>query len=198
MRGVTLRWKGARFMSRSLAERLEYVHRWWPADARRLRAIRRALRGWLGTCALSDDRIDDVVLAVDEAVANAVEHAYGPGETGTVELVLWTEPSSLNIEVIDHGTWRPPPTDDAFRGRGIQLMHHLIDSVAIHFDARGTRVLMRHEMPAHRKETERSEHRTAPSQMQDPPGLAGLGKPVDPAARDDSPIPLQRTADDST
>jgi hypothetical protein len=32
MRGVTLRWKGARFMSRSLAERLEYVYRWWPAE----------------------------------------------------------------------------------------------------------------------------------------------------------------------
>jgi anti-sigma regulatory factor (Ser/Thr protein kinase) len=122
---------------------VEYVHRSWLADAREAAAIRRAVRTWLEPLALGANEVDDLILAVYEAVANVVEHAYDPGEKGLVELVLWTEPNVLCIEVIDHGTWRPPPADATFRGRGIQLMHAIADSVAIHYDQRGTRVLLR-------------------------------------------------------
>ncbi len=120
-------------------EHVEFVHRSWPADPEQLVRIRRALAGWLAPLSLTEDEVADVVLAVDEA--------------GVVELTLWTEPASgsvpatLSIEVVDHGSWRPPaevPTDG---GRGIGLMTTMSESVLIHYDHRGSRVLLRHRIP---------------------------------------------------
>ena len=33
------------------------------------------------------------------------------------------------------------------RGRGIEIMERILASVLIHYDARGTRVLLRHPLP---------------------------------------------------
>src|SRR6188472_2985366 len=71
---------------------IEFVHRSWPADPNQLAVIRHELTSWLTPLRLTDDETADVVLAVDEAAANAVLHAYGRDESGAVELTLWTEP----------------------------------------------------------------------------------------------------------
>jgi anti-sigma regulatory factor (Ser/Thr protein kinase) len=133
---------------------VEFVHRSWPADPEQLSAIRRQLADWVAPLRLTDQEIADVVLAVDEAVSNAVEHAYGAGESGRVELTLWTEPGTLSIEVVDHGRWRPPsgdaqhvPETEADASRGITLMSTMMESVLIHFDDRGSRVLLRQHIP---------------------------------------------------
>jgi anti-sigma regulatory factor (Ser/Thr protein kinase) len=131
--------------------RVEFVHRSWPADPAQLSVIRKELSNWLAPLALSEDETADVVLAVDEAAANAVRHAYGPGRSGAVELTLWTEPGTLCVEIVDHGNWRPPTmprpaTDTGDSGRGIPLMSTMADAVLIHYDARGSRVLLRHRV----------------------------------------------------
>ena len=131
--------------------RVEFVHRSWPADPAQLSVIRRELSNWLAPLALTEDETADVVLAVDEAAANAVRHAYGPGRSGVVELTLWTEPGTLCVEVVDHGSWRPPTTPrqaphTGDSGRGIPLMSTMADAVLIHYDARGSRVLLRHRV----------------------------------------------------
>jgi anti-sigma regulatory factor (Ser/Thr protein kinase) len=126
---------------------IEFVHRSWPADPQQLSLIRRELSGWLAPLALSEVEVADVVLAVDEAAANAVRHAYGPDEAGVVELTLWTEAGTLCIEVVDHGSWRPPSDQPTDGGRGIPLMNHMSESVLIRFDDRGSRVLLRHRIP---------------------------------------------------
>jgi serine/threonine-protein kinase RsbW len=131
--------------------RVEFVHRSWPADPAQLAVIRRELSSWLAPLALSDEETADVVLAVDEAAANAVRHAYGPDTSGVVELTLWTEPGTLCVEVVDHGSWRPPvapvpAVEGADSGRGISLMSSMADAVLIHYDARGSRVLLRHRV----------------------------------------------------
>ena len=131
--------------------RVEFVHRSWPADPAQLSVIRRELAGWLAPLALTDDETAGVVLAVDEAAANAVRHAYGPGRSGVVELTMWTEPGTLCVEVVDHGSWRPPTAstpagDGGDGGRGIPLMNTMADAVLIHYDARGSRVLLRHRV----------------------------------------------------
>jgi serine/threonine-protein kinase RsbW len=139
--------------------RVEFVHRSWPADPAQLSVIRRELAGWLAPLALSDDETAAVVLAVDEAAANAVRHAYGPGRSGVVELTLWTEPGTLCVEVVDHGNWVPPVAPAAVdgladRGRGIPLMSTMAEAVLIHHDSRGSRVLLRHPVPADRDPAE--------------------------------------------
>jgi serine/threonine-protein kinase RsbW len=137
--------------------RIEFVHRSWPADPHQLAVIRRQLSGWLAPLALTENEVADVVLAVDEAAANAVRHAYGPDEAGVVELTLWTESGTLCIEVVDHGSWRPPADRPAEGGRGIPLMCHMSESVLIHFDDRGSRVLLRHRIPGLNGEREHEE-----------------------------------------
>ena len=121
----------------------------WPADGRWLAAIRAALRGWLAAFTLSDELEDDVVLAVNEAASNCIEHAYAP-ETldGTVELTLWTEHGSICIEIVDHGEWCYRSGSAPYRGRGISIMERLMTLATIHHDGRGTRVLLRLSVPA--------------------------------------------------
>lgn len=127
---------------------VEFVHRSWPADPEQLVMIRRELGGWLAPLALTEVETADVVLAVDEAAANAVRHAYGPEESGVVELTLWTEDDTLCIEIVDHGNWRPPVDKPTVGGRGIPLMNHMSEAVLIRYDDRGSRVLLRHRIPS--------------------------------------------------
>ena len=134
-------------MEQNASGHVEFVHRSWPADPEQLVLIRRELAGWLAPLALSETETADVVLAVDEAAANAVRHAYGPEESGAVELTLWTEPGTLSIEVVDHGSWRPPAERPTEGGRGIPLMSTMSEAVLIHYDERGSRVLLRHRIP---------------------------------------------------
>jgi serine/threonine-protein kinase RsbW len=142
--------------------RIEFVHRSWPADPQQLAVIRRELSGWLAPLALTEMEVADVVLAVDEAAANAVRHAYGPDEAGVVELTLWTEAegtasATLCIEVVDHGSWRPPADQPREGGRGIPLMSHMAESVLIRYDDRGSRVLLRHRISDRDDEREREQ-----------------------------------------
>jgi serine/threonine-protein kinase RsbW len=125
----------------------EYVHQSWPADPAVLRPIRDEVDRWLRPLELDPDTRGDLVYAVSEAATNAVEHAYRPpGRDSVVELSFWTEHSTLCIEVVDHGAWKAPASGELGRGRGIQMMHRLAESVLIHYDDRGTRVLLRHPL----------------------------------------------------
>jgi anti-sigma regulatory factor (Ser/Thr protein kinase) len=71
-----------------------------------------------------------LITAVGEAVANAVEHAYRGEPPGTMELRWWYDDKTIAIEVEDHGRWRPFQRREE-RGRGIVLMHELMDHVRI-------------------------------------------------------------------
>ena len=97
---------------------------------------------------LPGDAEDDIVLAVSEAATNCVEHAYPVGTSGgTVELTFWTEAPHLCLEIVDHGTWRPPADQPAHRGRGIEMMRRVMTTVLIHYDRRGTRVFLSYPLP---------------------------------------------------
>ncbi|HSU08009.1 MAG TPA: ATP-binding protein [Pseudonocardia sp.] len=69
------------------------MHRSWPAYPRHLAALRAEVRRWLAPLALPGDAKNDLLLAVNEAGSNCIEHAYAPAIVdGTVELTFWTEP----------------------------------------------------------------------------------------------------------
>jgi serine/threonine-protein kinase RsbW len=130
--------------------RSDFDHRVWPADPHQLRAIRSTVRQWLAPLALTDRTRDDLLLAANEAASNAVEHAY-PAAAATdavVELTLWTEASTVCLEITDHGTWQPPAAQPDGRGFGTTMMQRLVEFVAIHYDTDGTTVLLRHHRPA--------------------------------------------------
>ena len=71
-----------------------------------------------------------LITAVGEAVANAVEHAYRGETPGEVVLRTSVDEETVSVEVEDHGRWRPFQRREE-RGRGIVLMHELMDHVRI-------------------------------------------------------------------
>src|ERR1700742_5165921 len=99
-----------------------------PASATEAHRLRHEARDWLAGLEMDDEGRDPVLAAVNEAVENAVEHAYPAGSDGVVEMTLWVESDSVNVQVCDHGRWMQqadgptPPGIPAPRGRGIVLM----------------------------------------------------------------------------
>lgn len=114
-----------------------------PAEARRAGALRRALASWLEITAFDRARIVDIALAVYEAMANTVEHAYRNGAAGTmtVRAVYSDVERTLNIEVVDVGHWQTP-TVDPLRGNGLTLISALSHASNVEHTDSGTRVTM--------------------------------------------------------
>lgn len=120
--------------------------------------VRDRLRSWLSALSWPQGQLDDIVLAVSEAVSNAVEHAYPTGADlppGHVDVHAEADSGGrphwmrrVHCTVHDHGRWRPPPADDENRRRGIPIMRACMDTVTIEMltddDGRpaGTKVTM--------------------------------------------------------
>lgn len=104
--------------------------------------VRAAVERWLIEVGLPSAARADLVVAVNEAAANAVEHAYRDGRTGdlTVEADLG---DGVEIRVIDHGAWKYGHGDPE-RGRGMHIMRSLVDDVeVVRRDGGGTTVVLR-------------------------------------------------------
>ena len=120
-----------------LDERLEIEA---PAVADELAGIRHLLRRWVTVNGGTDDDCAAVAIAVTEACANAVEHAYGPGDE-TIEVNAELEGDTVTITVSDRGGWREPRGEN--RGRGILVMKEFMDDVKIDSGDAGTTVELR-------------------------------------------------------
>ena len=92
--------------------------------------IRALLHRFCDEYGINDAQRFALITAVGEAVANAVEHAYRAEQLGHVYLRTSIDDQNITIEVEDHGRWRPFQRREE-RGRGIVLMHELMDRVRI-------------------------------------------------------------------
>ncbi len=108
-----------------------------PAEPKALGSVRLALRRWLGEIGVDGQDAYDVLVASGEACANAIEHAYGPGEA-SFELDAWVEDGELAVAVRDFGQWREPRGRE--RGRGLKLMEQLMDTAEVRREEGGTTV----------------------------------------------------------
>lgn len=112
----------------------------WPARADTLAFMRPLLRRWLGKWGAAPDEIYDITVAVQEASANAVEHAYAPG-SAVFYVDAVHEEGVITVVVHDRGQWRDPRGQH--RGRGFSMMHALMESVDVRHDEDGTTVVLR-------------------------------------------------------
>jgi serine phosphatase RsbU (regulator of sigma subunit)/anti-sigma regulatory factor (Ser/Thr protein kinase) len=111
----------------------------WPADAEVLAPLRHLLRRWLRKWGATKDEMYDVTVSVQEACANAVEHAYAPGPAA-FDLEATFADGTVTVTISDHGGWRPPRGSN--RGRGFPMMEALMDGVDVHRSEAGTRVTL--------------------------------------------------------
>jgi anti-sigma regulatory factor (Ser/Thr protein kinase) len=109
------------------------------ADPRDLAQLRRSFSDWLITAGADEDTRADVVLAVNEAVANAMEHAYGPVDAMVEVTGLARDPGVFEVWVRDFGRWRAD-RPHAGGGRGLILMRNLMDTVTVDNSEHGTTV----------------------------------------------------------
>ncbi|CAN5231911.1 ATP-binding protein [soil metagenome] len=110
--------------------------------------VREELGRWLQQkFDLDSIRLNDMVLAVYEAMANAAEFAYlAAAIPGSVTLCAEHDPASsaLTLTVVDTGRWREidPNRRTLMRGRGLPLIKGLADQASIDTTDAGTTVRM--------------------------------------------------------
>ncbi|WP_018334783.1 ATP-binding protein [Actinomycetospora chiangmaiensis] len=112
------------------------------AEPETVRVLRREVRAWLDGGHVDEETAESILLVVDEAVTNAVEHAC-PGWDCSVELVAGPRAcgGGVSVLVADDGEWQPRG-DPGFRGRGIDLIGRLAQRSTIETGGDGTTVRM--------------------------------------------------------
>jgi serine/threonine-protein kinase RsbW len=125
-----------------------------PADAGFLPKTRWALSGYLEELGADPDAIGDAILAIDEACANVVRHAFPHGD-GSFHVTADLDRNELVFEVVDDGIGFNPFETTALgvdphatSGRGLRLIRHLMTAVEVESPrpAGGTRLRMRKQL----------------------------------------------------
>lgn len=114
-----------------------------PAESRSLAVLRRVLGRWLKAAGAGETEIYETLVAVGEACANAIAHAYPAGEAA-FEVEATRSGSQLEITVRDFGSWRPARGEE--RRRGLTLMEQLMEHVTIDKGETGTTVVLRRSL----------------------------------------------------
>ena len=103
-----------------------------------LGSMRRALGAWLDATGVGGEPGADVVLAIHEAVVNALEHSGG---TQPVVVRGMRLDGLVIVEVLDSGSWKAPGrTAPEARGRGLALIRDLVTDAEIITRTDGTTV----------------------------------------------------------
>lgn len=110
-----------------------------PSHVSNLALLRRDLSTWLAEAGVTLNESDDCLVAVVEAVTNAIEHCDDI-ESRPIGLQAHRRNGHYSFSVRDHGKWRPPIDSGGSRGRGLALIDLLMDDMVIDQTNHGTTV----------------------------------------------------------
>ena len=119
------------------------------ATAESVPQIRQAVVDFACANGIAGERAQDVGLAISEAVANAVVHAYRRHtQPGAVHVSAKAEGDWLEVRVIDDGIGIAPRSDSPGLGLGLPLINRLADQAELRerADGDGTELWMRFHM----------------------------------------------------
>ncbi len=110
-----------------------------PTHPRYLAAARLLVGGVGAPAGLSVDEVEDLKVAVSEAITNVMDHAYAADQPGTVVIRYRPAPGELTVEVEDTGVGfeadrlpsSTPPQPGPEGGLGLYLVRELADSVKV-------------------------------------------------------------------
>jgi PAS domain S-box-containing protein len=115
----------------------------FPAEPESLAPMRSMLRRWLSHAGAGEMEIAEITTACGEAATNAIEHGGASGGTH-FEVSGRRNGREVQLAVRDQGAWREERPGD--HGRGLDLMHTLMDSVAVEPSEEGTVVSLRRRL----------------------------------------------------
>jgi len=115
------------------------------ADPVSLSVVRERFRRWLGALSWPPREIDDVVMAVNEAVTSAVEHTHPSAIGAEVRVAArqYAEPDGgrrVLVAVAGDEHWTPDP--EGFEGPGLLMIHSCMDAIEVTREADGTTMLL--------------------------------------------------------
>jgi anti-sigma regulatory factor (Ser/Thr protein kinase) len=115
----------------------------FPANRPDQAPARQRMREWLDDVGVRAEQRDAILLAVGEAVANAIDHGSGGDMSQIVRVEAALRDEGFIVSVSDAGRWQPG-TEGYFsgRGRGHLLMEALVDDIDIDTDQHGTIVTL--------------------------------------------------------
>lgn len=113
------------------------------ARAENIAIVRHVLGGLGEAYEMPEEKLADIRLAVTEACANVVVHAYPDGQAGQMEVVAAMEEETLTVLVRDWGCGIRPRPDSPGLGLGLSLIAALAESVQLgHGEEERTEVQM--------------------------------------------------------
>ncbi len=126
-------------MSQNLKDRLVVAN-----DTKHLVLVREFVLRMLKQAGLGSPLENKIILAVDEAVTNIIEHGFDQGVTGEIELEIESDPAKFTVTVRDNGRVFNPeaiPSPDMKehvklgrkKGLGLFLMRQIMDEVRYRF-----------------------------------------------------------------
>ncbi|RCK79695.1 MAG: hypothetical protein OZSIB_4167 [Candidatus Ozemobacter sibiricus] len=134
------------------------IHMRIPAERPYLRNAILTLREICDHLNIDPARRNRIVLALEEALLNAVEHAYnGDGHLGQIDLQFTIEGDEFLVMVEDFGQGISPEQamgyihDDRIledRGRGLCILRGMSDRSVVQATERGTRATMMFHLPS--------------------------------------------------
>jgi PAS domain S-box-containing protein len=124
-------------------------HRVFAGNPEELRGLRSAMRQWMDEQEVTEPVRHSLLLAVGEACANAVEHAYGDNGAGNVHVdIVEDADRSFAVSVRDFGRFRERSSSSEDRGRGTDIMRTLTTDFSRDCTPSGTTVRFRLPMDA--------------------------------------------------
>ena len=126
-------------MEESLKDRLVIAN-----DTKHLTVVREFIARLIQQSALSKEDENKIILAVDEAVTNVIEHGYDNQNEGSIEIDVVSAPASFKITIRDTGKIFNPTSTPSLnvqdhvkmgrkKGLGIFLMRQIMDEVKYTF-----------------------------------------------------------------
>jgi PAS domain S-box-containing protein len=128
---------------RTVAMTGEHLHLDLPTNPKTLTQLRRTLARWLEGLGARGEESHDIQVSCHEAASNAMEHGYRFREA-VVEVDASFSDGDVSITVADKGGWREKRDND--RGRGLEMIRALMDSVDVDPGVNGTTVRMRRRL----------------------------------------------------
>lgn len=127
----------------------------FPNDARRATDMRAFVGEFLIDMEVPEHIADEILMAVGEVVANACRHGRRPRQPGNVKIACELDGSVVCIAVADVGPGfnveavlgEGMPDLLSPGGRGFFLMRQLMDDVDVRSSRRGTKVVLRRQLP---------------------------------------------------
>lgn len=113
------------------------------ASTEQLAKVRKFVASFAREQGFSEEQVQDIRLAVDEACTNIIKHAYKYDDSKEFELNIENRDDQLWISIVDNGqsfdpsTYKKPDLEDQIRkkkrgGVGVYLIQKLMDKVEYH------------------------------------------------------------------